>query len=71
MRTVEVVEMRTLTRENFDEVGEWAGATECWGLDAPFPAIHLGSGFSVSIVGLGDTVALMSDGSFIRWTWRS
>ena len=36
-----VIEARQVTRENFAEVGEWAGVKECWGLDAPIPALFI------------------------------
>lgn len=35
------VEAVFLTRENFHEVGEWAGVKECWGLDAPSPMLFM------------------------------
>lgn len=35
-----VTEAHRLTRANFYEVGELAGATECWGLEAPLPELR-------------------------------
>jgi hypothetical protein len=34
------IEAVRLTRENFEALGAWAGVAECWGLDAPIPALH-------------------------------
>lgn len=39
-RPVEVEAMQ-VTRESFADVAKWAGITECWGLDAPTPALHI------------------------------
>lgn len=33
--------IRKLTRENFYDVGDWAGAQECWELAAPIPEIRI------------------------------
>lgn len=50
------VEAVQLTRENFDAVGEWAGVVDCWGLDAPFPALHIETPRGLEKAGLGSYV---------------
>lgn len=48
--------IRRLTRANFCEVGEWAGAHECWGLAAPIPEIRIGTPERFIRARLGDFV---------------
>lgn len=59
-----VIEAELLTRENFEAVGEWAGVTTCWGLDAPIPALHLRTPNGPVHARLGDYVVQDAEGSF-------
>ena len=59
-----VIEARLLTRENFEAVGEWAGVAECWGLDAPLPALHIRTLEGVMKAHLGDWVIEGVNGEF-------
>ena len=58
------IEARLLTRENFDTVGEWAGVAECWGLDAPIPALHIRTLEGTMKACLGDWVIKGVQGEF-------
>jgi hypothetical protein len=58
------VEAVRLTRENFEAVGAWAGVAECWGLDAPIPALHFPGPGGTGKALLGDYVIRGTDGEF-------
>jgi hypothetical protein len=60
-------EIRVVTRDNFHEVGRWAGATECWGLDAPIPAIHVQTPSGLRLARLGDYIVRDPDGTTAVW----
>ena len=59
-----VIEARLLTRENFSAVGDWAGVKECWGLDAPKPALLIDTLEGVMKAFLGDWVIKGVKGEF-------
>ena len=59
-----VIEAQLLTRENFDAVGEWAGAEECWELAAPSPAIFIDTLEGRMRADLGDWVIKGVQGEF-------
>lgn len=64
-RPVEVeVDAELLTRENFEAVGAWAGVKECWGLDAPVPALLVDTLEGVMKARLGDYVIRGVQGEF-------
>lgn len=54
-RPVEVDAVQ-LTRENFDDVGEWAGVKECWELHAPSPGLFIETRDGLMKASLGDYV---------------
>ena len=51
-----VVEARLLTRDNFYAVGDWAGADECWELEAPLPELRFDAPEGFRRAHLGDYV---------------
>jgi hypothetical protein len=59
-----IIEAQLLTRENFEDVGEWAGVAECWGLDAPIPALHIRTLEGTMKALLGDWVIKGVQGEF-------
>lgn len=59
-----VIDAVQLTRENFAEVGAWAGVAECWDLDAPTPALHIETLEGVMLAKLGDYVIKGVQGEF-------
>ena len=59
-----IIEAELLTRDNFEAVGEWAGVAECWGLDAPIPALHIRTLEGTMKAHLGDYVIKGVQGEF-------
>ena len=59
-----IIEARQLTTKNFESVGAWAGVTECWGLDAPIPALHIKTLEGTMKALLGDYVIKDVKGEF-------
>ncbi|MGW0039835.1 hypothetical protein [Gordonia sp. NPDC003376] len=57
--------MRLVTRENFYEVGKWAGVEEYWGLHAPRPALHIETPDGLALAHIGDTVACFGDDFYV------
>lgn len=58
------IEAMQLTRESFHAVGEWAGARECWGLDAPSPGLFIETLEGLMKASLGDYVIRGVKGEF-------
>lgn len=59
-----VIEARQVTRETFEQVGEWAGVAECWGVDAPIPALFIDTLEGRMKAKLGDYVIKGIKGEF-------
>jgi hypothetical protein len=62
VEVVSGVESRRLTRQNFYALGEWAGAFECWGLDAPIPELRIGEPNDFVRARLGDIIVKCPSG---------
>lgn len=58
------IEARQVTREDFHDVAKWAGISECWGLDAPTPALHIPTLEGLMLAKLGDWVICGVQGEF-------
>ena len=59
-----IIEAEQVTRENFYAVGDWAGAKEWRGLDAPSPAIFIDTLEGRMRADLGDWIIKGVQGEF-------
>ena len=59
-----VIEAHRLNRDNFEDVADWAGVKEYWGLHAPSPALHIETLEGVMLAHLGDYVLRGVQGEF-------
>lgn len=47
---------RRVTREEFQEIGEWARVEEFWGLQSPRPALHVQTPLGLALAHIGDWI---------------